>query len=321
MIKNETGLTVAVLDQNGEIIGKTYPKRAKGLVKKCRAQFVSDSEIRLIHTDPTCKNTEDLKMDNIQNTVNTTETEAITKKNYIFFNPKKWQKHPDVQSTVSDRFYINSVFGEGLTEVYSLGNWQSNWSEITSEMLMLEKNTEYHFLFWLNGGENDRSCEVCQCQIMFSDNNIRVSESDWNSKLTYKLNRSFLKPLKRYMGWELYDIPFITEEKEYTQIRFVAQFAPMTVMAADEPKSYNDLPEFVDEFSDKRPQRHNIVFEDGWPANTWYSTAALKNNAEKLSNNGATNSIEKVIENITDNFDFDSFAEAIAERVISELNG
>lgn len=42
---------IDVLDENGNITGQTYPKRAKGLVKSGRAEFVDDGAIRL--TAPT----------------------------------------------------------------------------------------------------------------------------------------------------------------------------------------------------------------------------------------------------------------------------
>ncbi len=325
MTKNETGLIVYVLDEKGNVIGTTYPKRAKGLVKKCRAQYVSDSEIRLIATDPTCENTEESKMDNFENTTVTETTEA-SKKNYIFFNPKKWQTHPDVDGGKTDRFFINGIFDDRLTEVYSLGNWGWEWSEITNGMVMLEKNTEYHFVFWLNGGENDNNNEICQLQIMFGNNSLRIDKSEWDEKLVYKLNRSYIKPLKRYKGWELYDIPFVTSDKDYTQLRFAAQRAPMTVMTADEPEKYADLPDVVDEFADKRPQRHNIIFEDGWPTNTWYATSRLKAGGNTVSDNrnGSVHNnfynidgveMDDLVQNIADSIDTSYLANQIADNI------
>ena len=41
---------IIVIDTNGNQIGKTYPKRARGLIKNGRAEFVSDCEIRLLQT-------------------------------------------------------------------------------------------------------------------------------------------------------------------------------------------------------------------------------------------------------------------------------
>lgn len=38
---------ITVIDENGNILERTYPKRANGLVKKGRAQWIGDSSIRL----------------------------------------------------------------------------------------------------------------------------------------------------------------------------------------------------------------------------------------------------------------------------------
>ena len=46
--------TVRVFAAEGEEIGSTYPKRARGLVKKGRAQYVNDCDIRLIVSDVKC---------------------------------------------------------------------------------------------------------------------------------------------------------------------------------------------------------------------------------------------------------------------------
>ncbi len=39
--------SVTVYDKDGKIVGETYPKRAKGLVKKGRAVYVGEDAIRL----------------------------------------------------------------------------------------------------------------------------------------------------------------------------------------------------------------------------------------------------------------------------------
>lgn len=283
--KNEASVSkqiISVINADGSIAGTTYPKRAAGLVKKGRAQYVSDFTIRLNYVpDGETYITEEFKMNNTDN------------KKYIFFEPKRWQNHPDVDSTVYERFFIDGVFDSGLTEIITIGDWRGSWSEITNGMLSLEKNTEYHFVFWLNGGENDRFNEVCQLHVMFTDSNLSVPLSDWNNKLVYKLNRAFIKPLKHYKGWELYDIQFTTQNNEFTQLRFVAQFAPMSVMAAKEPETYVDLPDIPDEYADLRPQRHNIVFTDGFPVDKWYGTKQLigrVNDYKKSDENAKTDS-------------------------------
>lgn len=50
----------------------------------------------------------------------------------------------------------------------------------------------------------------------------------------------------------------------------------MALMRAEEPEVYRDLQELTDPYEKQRPQRHNIIFEDGWPSdNRWYSTENL----------------------------------------------
>lgn len=300
-------LSVSVFDSDGEQLGLTYERRAKGLVKKGRAVYLPDNDtgkaIRLTEADcPTCESMEDT-MDNI-NTANTT--------NYIFFNPKEWMKLPDVdeESNNFSRFFISSPFDGGMVEVASLGDWSWNWCEITNGMLILEPNTEYHFVFWLNGGENDCSNETCTFQVIFTNNSLRANESDWEQRLCYKLNRSYIKPIKRYNGWELYDIPFTTNDRKYTQLRFAAQRAPMAVMAAETPTFYDALPEAVDKFASERPQRHNIIFEDGWPTNTWYSTNKLR--SSRKGNTAESRASESPI-------DMDELSEMIAESINERL--
>ena len=300
-----------MLNADGSPAGTTYPKRAAGLVKKGRAQYVSDFTIRLNYVSDGITNiTEEFKMNNTEN------------KNYIFFEPKHWQKHPDVETTVYERFFIDSVFDSGLTEIITMGNWQGSWSEITNGMLSLEKNTEYHFVFWLNGGENDRFNEICQFQVMFTDSNLSVPLSDWNNRLIYKLNRAYIRPLKHYKGWELYDIPFTTQNNEYTQLRFVAQYAPMSVMAAKEPEFYRNLEDIPDEYADIRPQRHNIVFTDGFPVDKWYGTKQLigkLNSYKKSDENTKIESNSFKSENSND-FMKESFDDSTRENLGTIMN-
>lgn len=255
--------TVTVLSQDGEPAGLTYPLRASGLVKKGRARFVNDNTIRL-NSVSDALNTEDIKMDNnITNTLNETKAPEQSE-NRLFFNARDWST-----GFLSN---VNRSFMQGpdgiLNEAITLGDWGNASSEISTDVLILPKNTLHTFTFWLNGGENDNNNEVCRLEIIFNN--------DYENRYTYNLNRNYIKPLKKCRGWELYEIPFITADNEYTGFKFVAQRAPMTVLNAKSASEYADLPEILDEFEGERPQRHNIVFDDGFPTNTWYSTKALR---------------------------------------------
>lgn len=276
MTKNEASAhqTVAVLSQDGEHIGLTYHRRAAGLVKKGRARYVNDSMIRLESVSD-AEITEDIKMDNI-NTLNENKPVQEQPVNRLYFNAREWSFNKDCQkSNVGNRSFMQGPDGT-ISEAFMIGDWGYNWTEIVTKQLILPKKTLHTFTFWLNGGENDNNNEVCRFEIVFNN--------EYEERYTFNLNRSFIRPLKKVNGWELYEIPFMTADNEYTQLRFVAQRAYMTVMTAKPIEEYAALPDTVDEFESERPQRHNIIFADGWPTNTWYSTKALREKHNKTAN-------------------------------------
>lgn len=270
---------VTVIDESGNFIGTTYPKRARGLIKNGRALSVDDCTIRLSAGAGSSDH----------------KSEGNHMK-YIFFNPREWsgdaakQNIFSVEKTSAERTFINSFDG-GLIEVLTLGSWNKNTAavEVFSRIYPLAPNEEYSFVFWLNGGENDSNDEVCQLRIAFSG-----YRDGWSS---YKLNRNFIRPLLHWQGWELYAIAFQTPEAlagadtvpvVNTQLCFVSNKAPMAVMPAKEPEFYKDWPDSPDEFAGMRPQRHNLVFEDGWPSRSayggnQYSTEVLR---ERVQNRG-----------------------------------
>ncbi len=289
--------TVTVLSQDGEPAGLTYPKRAAGLVRKGRARFVNDNTIRLEYSVSDVTNiTEDIKMDNINNLSELSklskpgeigepaentgskqqESPAAPEQpiNRLFFNAREWSFNKDCKNNVGSRSFMQGPDGT-INEAFTIGDWSHNWTEIVTKSLILPKHTLHTFTFWLNGGENDQNDEVCRLEIIFNN--------DWENRYTFNLNRNFIKPQKKCRGWELYEIPFFTADNEYTQLRFVAQRAYMTVMNAKTASEYANLPDTPDEFEGERPQRHNIVFDDGFPTNTWYSTRNLRNRKPQKS--------------------------------------
>ncbi|MGN0699763.1 MAG: hypothetical protein ACI4J8_02045 [Oscillospiraceae bacterium] len=319
--------TVRVFSAEGEEIGSTYPKRARGLVKKGRAQYVNDCGIRLIVSDVKSFTEETTMMDNII----TANTDAAYNEpvNRLYFNAREWSFNKDCTHNVGNRSFMQGPDGV-IREAFMLGDWGGNWTEIVSPNLTLQKNTLHTFTFWLNGGENDRCNEVCRFEVVF--------DGDYENRYTYNLNRSFIKPLKKCGGWELYEIPFRTDNNATTQLRFVAMYAYMTVMPAGDVSEYANLPDTTDPYEKYRPQRHNIVFADGWPNNTWYSTEKLEaaHGTEQseagfsLSKCGTqspadgTNSLKQSIEGIREklesigSFDFSSIEEQIRSALEEE---
>lgn len=51
-----------------------------------------------------------------------------------------------------------------------LGGWNEAYVRVTSGALSLLPDSENCFVFWLNGGENDKNSEICQLQITFFGN-------------------------------------------------------------------------------------------------------------------------------------------------------
>lgn len=244
---------ILVIDASGKELGLTYPKRSRGLIKKGRAMPVNEHTICLSVSCPPGKQ-EDNEM---------THT--------LFFKPREWRFNPECSNNVGERTFITGFDGE-LSESFTIGSWsmqKREWTEIMSPMMKLEKNTRYSFTFWLNGGENDRGGdEVCQMHILYDNNKEQA--------LIYKLNRNYIRPLKKINGWNLYEIVFMTEGNEFTQIKFVANGAYTTIMPAKSKEAYEHLEDVLDKFEDLRPQRHNIVWGDGWPVKVWYSTRELE---------------------------------------------
>lgn len=237
-------------------------------MKKGRAYYVNDFLIRLNMSDSTLpegrQKSEVEKMD---------QSMTIDNTNKLYFNPRKWSFNKACTDNVGSRSFITGPDGV-LAEGYMIGDWSWKWTEIVSETLLLPQNTDCSFTFWLNGGENDRQDEVCRLDIIF--------DNDHEQRLSYNLNRNYIRPLKKLNGWELYEIPFRTQNNAYTELRFVAQRAYMTILTAKDASAYEGIPDSPDPFEARRPQRHNLIFSDGFPANSWYSTKNLQDQYKHL---------------------------------------
>ena len=323
MTKNDAQAkqTVRIYSADGVQVGTTYPKRARGLVKKGRAHFVNDCDIRLNVSDVTITEENKMMDNNIMNNDPAQEKQVDLSKtpqaaepvNKLYFNAREWSFNKDCKNNVGSRSFMQGPDGI-INEAFMIGDWGWNWTEIISRTLILPKNTLNTFTFWLNGGENDNSNEICRFEVIFNN--------DYEGRYSYNLNRNFIKPLKKCNGWELYEIPFRTADNEYTQLRFVAQRAYMTVMGAKDASEYAHLPDTTDPYEQYRPQRHNIVFADGWPTNTWYSTMKLQ--AAHGGNNNASQGDAPQGINVHNSFSYgtpQNFATSAVNQSLDSING
>lgn len=295
---------VLVTDSSGKPLGLTYPKRAKGLLKRGRAEFLSEHRIRMKSSCPAI-DLEDIIMNNNIESINinleaieaagnldfeaievldslsssctninleTIEIAGLPEK--LYFNARDWQFSSKYKK-IGCRHFLTDFMGN-MTEAYCIGNWHKEWTEIQSKQLVLKKNSDYVFTFWLNGGENDRYEEVCSFEILFND--------DYENRFIYKLNRNYIKYSMYYKGWYLYEIPFTTQDNEYTQLRFSTCDAPCAIIPARDKSYYGNLPK--DEPVTGVPQRHNLVFTDGYPQDSHWSWKVYGKNRENNNPQG-----------------------------------
>lgn len=181
------------------------------------------------------------------------EGESIKK---VYFDAREWVFDKEFSETnKGERTFITSFDGT-LAEAYSIGSWGADEiSGISTKQLILSKNTDYLFTFWLNGGENSTQSEICQLHIIFNNDN--------ENKRIYKLNRNLIKPVKYHKGWLLFEIPFSTEENEFTQFKFIVKGAVMTIIPAADKEVYSELSDDIQNTA--YPMRYNIVFKNGYP--------------------------------------------------------
>lgn len=175
--------------------------------------------------------------------------------NLLYFNAREWQFCKEYESTNQGERTFITGFDGNLVEAYCIGSWSAEHTEIATKSLTLKKCSEYKFIFWINGGENENLNEVCQLHIIFNN--------DFDAMRVYKLNRDFIKPVKRHKGWLLFEIPFSTDDNEYTQLRFVAEGAVMTIIPAKDKENYLELADYEEPLN--MPQRHNVAFKNGYP--------------------------------------------------------
>lgn len=334
---------VIVTDEFGKKLTSTYPKRAKGLIKKGRAERVGENEIRLTgcsvtpYTEDNMNNFLNITDNNnnsftvsaetgevIENSAENesaglqanradsdSQSEPQSKAKPLYFNPRSFKPNKDCPKTEAMRSFISNPFGSGLTEAYTIGNWNWDWSQIDTADMTLEKNTDYEFIFWLNGGENDVANETCRLEIVF--------DNDRENRYSYNLNRGFIRYEKHYKGWYLYRIPFNTGNACCTKLCFISMRAYTTIIKADDIESYNELP--CDLPPEEIPQRHNIIFNEGFPMNSWWSYKVFPDTPNPNSSfDRGTQSSACGIDLNALGIDVDEIMENIRERIGGELD-
>lgn len=217
---------IIVTDANGNQIGRTYPKRARGLIKSGRAKFVGDCEIRLLQA--------------LSPTVISNITEEQTMSKIINFNARDFRFDPDCRSNVGQRIILSTE--TGVTEAFEIGDWGWNWTQIIQD-LDVEPNTEYVFRFAMDGGHNDSKDEICQVMVF--------PEGGREDRYVFPLERSHFQPIlskrldESQAGCDtflrVYDIPFSTGTRTRFRIMIAVQHAVTRFYPAMELSAYADM--------------------------------------------------------------------------------
>lgn len=201
---------VIVTDVNGKVIGATYPKRAKGLVKNGRAEFIDDQNsirLKFTHAPAVDKITEEINMSKV-----------------IDFNAREFNFDDTCRSldgaevNTGMRAFVSLSFGNA--EVWEIGDWCWTWSQIECRKT-LEKNTDYVFRFSMEGGVCDTDDAVTVAHI--------CPKGKWEERYSFLLDHNkFLPAVCKLDGdalLRIFELPFNTGEYEEWRIILQAQHA------------------------------------------------------------------------------------------------
>lgn len=220
-------------------MGLTFPKRARGLVKNGRAEYVGDCEIRLLfqsfgygtdftHDPSVNKNTEDKIMSKVIN-----------------FNAREFKFDKTCENNVGSRMFVTDCTGRSA-EIYEIGDWNWSWTQICCEKL-LEKETDYVFRFSMTGGIND-TCDATSQFVIVPIENEEFTSEDWENRYAYNLAQSQYKPAmsKRWGNGMLrvYEIPFNTGSCGKFRFVFIAMHAVAGFYPANELADYAELEDY-----------------------------------------------------------------------------
>ena len=218
---------IIVSDINGRRIGATYPKRAKGLVKNGRAEFISDQEIRLLITQlPAVPiDTEDEKMSKV-----------------IQFDARAFGFDNSCETNVGYRGFITT--DNGNEEIWEIGDWNWNWTQIQSTIKGLEPNTDYVFRFAMTLGHNDDDREESLVHVHYLGGDDKQA---WNDRFTYCIGKSRFQPIisKRAMGEDtmlrVFELPFNTGDHTDFRILIISQHAVARFFKAADNAAYEGM--------------------------------------------------------------------------------
>ncbi len=221
---------VIVTDAEGKEIGSTWPKRAKGLVKNGRAEYVGDREIRLLNTHAPAA-------------YHSAEERNMSK--VIDFNAREFKLDKSLSGGFGERVYLTTALGNTV-EAWEIGDTYSMGTRIVCEK-KLEKNTDYLFRFAMTGGIKELSMRgsVVSKAVLYGLDGFETEEEAWEERLTFSLEESRLRPVlskrDRTGLLRVFELPFHTGEQENWRIVFTAANGREQIFPAEDCAAYAPL--------------------------------------------------------------------------------
>lgn len=273
---------IIVTDAQGNQIGTTYPKRAKGLVKNGRAEYTNDCEIRLLITHApavtSIDNTEDLNMSKIIN-----------------FNAKDFHFDASCENNVGCRMIQHNHLGQNET-IFEIGDWRWSWTQIISSQ-HLEKNTDYLFRFAIELGINDTDDAVSQLYI--------IRDKNYEDRDVYPLQQSRFLPVLSKDGpnglLRVFEIPFNSGDAEITDLVFVAQHAVTRVLPAHDLQDYDSLEDLS--FGEWWEARSSAMAAEAEAETAKYTSPRHVRNLDLCGANISSSMLQKLLKTCTGNID------------------
>ena len=247
---------VTIIDETGKKIGSTYPKRAEGLVKKGRAEYVSDFCIRMPNAHVPAVVDKEITM----------EDKNMSK--VIGFDARGFKIDPTCKgNNVASRMMVTDALGNNV-EAYEIGDLGNSWTQISCD-IDVEENEDYEFLFAETGDIDPKNSfnAVFRFIVMPIHENpdLKKNENtpdwmkaskqeeapndDWENRYQYNLIRRMYKPTmeKRWRDSSIrfYRIPFNTGDAKKIRFVFVAFNRPFIIYPVKNFEAYSELEDYI----------------------------------------------------------------------------
>ena len=233
---------ILVTDANGKVIGATYPKRAKGLIKSGRATEVDEGTIRLVPSDGTGA------FSDFDHFIK----EDTAMANIIDFKARGFKLVPECASNKGTRLVVTEA-GENV-ECFELAEGGAK-TEI-AHVQELQKDTDYVFRFTMKSRYLRLDVAECMVQIYFDE------EGDGYTYPMDRDNKNRFKATvcKKYEDGllRIFELPFNSGDATSCTIRITVSNMTAWIYPGKDPQAYAALPD-VDYEQWRQDELHQVT--------------------------------------------------------------